>query len=130
MIRDELIEAAKQARSNAYAEYSVYEVGAAIESVEGGTFVGCNVENGSFGLTICAERNAIAQMVVSGHRKLKSVVVVTKDGGSPCGACLQVMAEFADDPAAVEVGMVNENGEMQVKTLSDLLPYAFRFDSE
>ena len=89
---DDLIGRAKEARSNAYAPYSVYSVGAAVQSVDGQVFKGCNVENASYGLTICAERNAIAAMVCAGGRKVSAVAVVTKDGARPCGACLQVFA--------------------------------------
>lgn len=119
-----LIEAALNARSNAYAPYSVYRVGAALLAEDGSVHVGCNVENASSGLAVCAERNAIAAMVVSGHKSVRAMAVATKDGGTPCGACRQVMAEFATGEE-MPVVLVSEDGSVRETTLGALLPQAF-----
>ena len=124
MNREALIKAATEARANAYAPYSVYSVGAAALSGDGRVFAGCNVENASYGLTVCAERNAVFTMVATGSRELKAIAVATEDGGVPCGACLQVMAEFGED----EMPVFLIEGRMNVTetTLGALLPRAFR----
>lgn len=95
-----LVAPAWEVRDRAYAPYSKFRVGAALLGVDGVIYRGCNVENLSFGLTICAERNAIAQAVAAGCLKFTALVVVadTKEPVSPCGACRQVMAEFGDFP--------------------------------
>jgi len=89
-----LLEAAEKARMHAYAPFSGYKVGAAILDKSGQVFAGCNVENSSYGLTICAERNAIAAAVAADCKKPVAIVVVTSDGGMPCGSCRQVLVEF------------------------------------
>jgi cytidine deaminase len=119
-----LIEAAKAARSNAYAPYSVYRVGAAAQAADGSVFVGCNVENASSGLTVCAERNAVAAMVAGGQTSLAAIAVATKDGGTPCGACRQVMEEFAVGPE-MPVVTVDDEDRVEEWTLGALLPNAF-----
>lgn len=121
----ELIAAARRARANAYAPYSVYRVGAAVFDEQGRIHAGVNVENVSFGLTVCAERNAAAALVAAGGKRITAVAVVTKDGGTPCGACRQVLAEFAPDPAEVWVIGQGETSEWQL-TLAELLPSGFR----
>lgn len=95
-----LIPIAWAVRDRAYAPYSKFHVGAALLGADGVIYRGCNVENLSFGLTICAERNAIAQALAAGCREFKALVVVaeTREPVSPCGACRQVMAEFGDFP--------------------------------
>lgn len=123
-----LIEAARAAQANAYAPYSVYHVGAAVLSVDGEIYVGCNVENSSYGMTICAERNGIARMVCEGRTQLVAVAVVTRDGRGPCGACLQVLWEFAKDPDKTLVVCIGESGEHDEWQLSDLLPRGFSAD--
>lgn len=123
-----LIEAALNARQNAYAPYSRYAVGAAVLTHDGAIFAGCNVENASYGLSICAERNAIFQAIAAGARHIQMVLVVTEDGGSPCGACRQVIQEFADDPASLMVLMMNAQGEITARSLSELLPYPFELE--
>lgn len=123
-LKDLLIHEAEQARANAYAPYSVYRVGAAILDEEGRVHVGVNVENISFGLTVCAERNAVGAMAAAGGREIKAVAVATRDGGTPCGACRQVLAEFAPDPARVLVIGKGESHQWEAN-LADLLPGGF-----
>ena len=119
-----LIQAAEEVRANAYAPYSVYRVGAAVLDEKGRIHVGVNVENVSFGLTVCAERNAIASMAASGGKEIKAVAVVTDDGGTPCGACRQVLSEFAPNPSEVWVFGHSAKNNWQAR-LSDLLPSGF-----
>lgn len=124
--RDSLIAAAHNVRANAYAPYSVYKVGAAVLGADGQIYSGCNVENISFGLTICAERVALGTMVAAGCRKIQAVAVVTHDGATPCGMCRQSLAEFADDAAKIEIVTANEGGSHISYWLADLLPASFR----
>ena len=116
-----LIEAAKMARTNAYAPYSHFEVGAALQADNGQIFTGCNVENLSFGLTICAERSAVFAAIAAGCRRFSRIVIVSdsKEPVSPCGACRQVLAEFAED---LEVISANLGGDLFTTTLQTLLP--------
>jgi cytidine deaminase len=124
---DRLVQEAKEVRGNAYAPFSNYRVGAAILTRSGNVYRGCNVENSTFGATICAERGAIMQMVASGEREPVACAVVTRDGGSPCGICRQVLSEFAVDMPIALVGLESEDGETgTVVQLKDLLPLAFR----
>jgi len=126
-VLDQLVQEATAVRDHAYAPYSGYMVGAAIATKSGAVYVGCNVENSTFGATICAERGAIMQMVAAGETEPIACAVVTKDGGSPCGICRQVLAEFARDMPIVLVGLAAAEGESgTVVHLSDLLPLAFR----
>lgn len=126
--RENLCEQAVAAMSRAYAPYSNYAVGAAVLMDSGQTYLGCNIENASYGLTICAERNAVANAVSQGERKLLAVAIATRDGGSPCGACRQVLAEFAE--GTLEVFLVNAAGQVLAEyTLDDLLPNRFSFDA-
>ena len=127
---DQLVQEATAVRERAYAPYSNYRVGAAIATRQGSIFVGCNVENSTFGATICAERGAIMQMVAFGESEPIACAVVTKDGGSPCGICRQVLAEFAPDMPIVMVGLASAEGESgHVVQLKDLLPLAFRLEN-
>lgn len=121
-----LIEAALRAREAAYAPYSNYHVGAAILDDTGKTWTGCNVENASYGLSMCAERTAIFQMVAAGSRRIAAVAVATANGGTPCGACRQVLAEFAEDLSSVPVLCSTQDGPVSEFALSDLLPEAFK----
>ena len=118
-----LIAKAWEARSRAYAPYSGFAVGAALEAVDGTIFTGCNVENLSFGLTICAERVAVGAAVASGVREFRRLAIVSdsKDPVSPCGACRQVLAEFTP-----EIAVISENraGQRFSACLSELLPRA------
>ena len=128
-VLDQLVQEATGVRNHAYAPYSGYMVGAAIATKSGAIYVGCNVENSTFGATICAERGAIMQMVAAGETEPIACAVVTKDGGSPCGICRQVLAEFARDMPIVLVGLAAAEGESgTVVHLSELLPLAFRLE--
>jgi cytidine deaminase len=119
---DEWIRQAWAVRERAYAPYSRFAVGAALIDVEGKVFTGCNVENVSFGLTMCAERVALGAAIAAGARAFRAIVIVadTKLPVSPCGACRQVLAEFAPE---LEVVLANRS-EMQCFSLADLLPRA------
>jgi cytidine deaminase len=124
-----LMVAASEARKRAYAPYSNYKVGAAILVRSGAVFVGCNVENATYGATICAERSAIAKMVSAGERDPIICVVATggSEPGSPCGICRQVLSEFADDMLIVLIGE-GPGGKIVRRdaNLAALLPDAFR----
>ena len=122
---DRLLEGARRAQRNAYAPYSKFPVGAAALTEDGRVFLGCNVENSSFGLTVCAERNAVAAAVVAGTRPIAVAVVANQADIVPCGACRQVLAEFdADMPVILASSTPDGPSET---TLSALLPAAFRF---
>lgn len=123
MEKSELIQAARQARELAYAPYSHFAVGAALLTDSGKVFTGCNVENLSFGLTICAERAAVCAAVAAGEKRFKSIFICSdsQEPVSPCGACRQVLAEFADD---MEIMSFNLEGREFSATLSALLPRA------
>jgi cytidine deaminase len=127
-LTESLIEAAQKVRANAYAPYSVYSVGAAVLGADGNVYTGCNVENVSFGLCMCAERVAIGQMVSSGCRKIAEVAVATRDGGTPCGMCRQTLTEFTDEPERVMIWLVNDAGERNSFSLAELIPNSFRSD--
>lgn len=126
----QLLEAARKASHNAHAPYSRFRVGAAVATMEGDVFVGANVENASYGLTVCAERVAIFAAVAAGSTKIARLALSTErkpDAPSeamPCGACRQVMAEFMDGDAIVVIDHVGE------RTLAELLPHAFQLADE
>lgn len=126
--------AARQARERAYAPYSGYRVGAALVTASGTVYAGCNVENASFGATLCAERSAVAAMIASGERDPIACVLVT--GGQrpafPCGMCRQVLSEFARDMRFL---LVAEDGQGRLlrrssARLSALLPHSFRIKAK
>ena len=125
---EELVKAAEAARENAYAPYSKYKVGAAILTSAGRYYTGCNVENASYSLTCCAERVALFQAVANGERSFKAIAVTagSEDYCRPCGACLQVLAEFG---GTIKVFMANGAGDYLVKTVAELLPEAFKLDN-
>jgi cytidine deaminase len=123
--RDELIAAACQVREWAYAPYSHYPVGAAILTDDGRVFTGVNVENASYGLTNCAERTAVFKGVSEGMGRIVAVAVCTENGGSPCGACRQVLSEFAG-PEEVPVWLADKEGNARATTLGALLPDSFK----
>ena len=120
---DRLIEAARAAQQHAHCPYSHYRVGAALETADGAVFVGSNVENASFGLTICAERSAVFTAVSAGARKFRRIVVATdsEPPGPPCGACRQVLAEFGSELEVESVGPT----QSRRWTIRELLPDAF-----
>lgn len=121
--KQSLIDLANEARRRAYVPYSKYPVGAALRTKSGRIFTGVNVENASYPQTICAERVAIFKAVSEGETEFEVIAVVTNNGGSPCGGCRQVMAEFGLD-AIVLFG--NGKGELvKETTVNELLPEAF-----
>lgn len=125
MTEEELMHAAKVARQHAYVPYSHFKVGAAVETTDGHVFTGANVENASYGLTMCAERNAIFAAVCAGNRDIKAIAVIadTPSGVSPCGACRQVMTEFTTATTPVYLG--NLHDIIDPTTVGALLPGAF-----
>ncbi len=123
--RDVLLEAACEIREQAYAPYSRYAVGAAILSEDGRVFSGVNVENAVLGLGICAERSAIFTAAAAGVRKILAVAVCTENIGTPCGACRQVLSEFADD---IPIWLSDHRGNMRQTSLDILLPDQFGAD--
>jgi len=124
-----LIEAAKEAQKNAYAPYSNFPVGAAIETESGRVFTGANVENAAFPLTRCAEQIAVGAMVTAGERRIRAVVIASTSSppAAPCGACRQVLAEFASPETPIVC--VNDRGEKRSYRLGELLPEAFSLRS-
>ncbi len=116
-----LINKAEEARLNAYAPYSKFTVGSAVMTKEGAIFTGCNIENASLGLSICAERVAIYKAVSSGYKSFKALAIIgdTEEPCTPCGACRQVMLEFSPD---MEVIMTNLNQKIKITKAKELLP--------
>jgi len=122
----ELAEAAREAQSQAYAPYSNFHVGVSLRGKSGTVYKGCNIENSSYGMTMCAERGAISCAVVSGEREFTHLVLVTdaETPESPCGACRQVLYELAPD---LEILSLGADGSEQRWTMADLLPAPFEF---
>lgn len=120
----ELIDAATAVRENAYAPFSKFRVGAALETDDGEVITGCNVESASYGLTVCAERVAIWKAISQGKRKIKHIAVVadTEELTPPCGVCRQIIWEFGGD---IPVILANLKGKTEVVQMKDLLPRAF-----
>lgn len=120
-----LVNAAKEGFENAYAPYSNFHVGAAALTANGNIVKGCNVENASYGLTVCAERNCLAQGVISGEKSFSAIVIYTNQEKltPPCGACRQVIVEFLAPDALVMA--VNHNNDKKQWTVNELLPDAF-----
>ena len=121
----DLLEAAKRAHQNAYAPYSGFHVGAALRAASGAVYAGANVENASYGLGRCAEQSAVQALVSAGERTFSEIVVYTTapEPASPCGACRQVMFEFAENAA---VFLVNDQGVVKPWTVEGLLPGGFK----
>jgi cytidine deaminase len=117
---------AKDASTRSHSPYSKARVGCALETSDGSIYQGCNIENASFGGTVCAERVAIWKAVSEGKNRIKNLYVYTKDGWPPCGLCLQVMTEFADPTLSITIG--NETGVETTMQLKDFLPQAFTPD--
>ncbi|WP_226677527.1 cytidine deaminase [Mesobacillus jeotgali] len=125
MDKKTLVEKAIEARSTAYVPYSKFQVGAAIITSNDNVYLGCNIENASYGLTNCAERTAIFKAVSEGDTEIKAIAVVADTEGpvSPCGACRQVIAEFATDDT--KIYLANLNGDVKETTISEILPGYF-----
>ncbi len=124
-IFQELIDKAKEARLKAYAPYSNFKVGSAVLTENGTIFTGCNIENASLGLSICAERVAIFKAIASGCKSIKAIAIIcdTKEPCSPCGACRQVMVEFSPE---MEVIMVNLQSKTKIVKAKEILPGFFQ----
>ncbi len=121
---DALVIAARQAREYAVADYSHFKVGAALETTDGLIIGGCNIENASYGLTICAERTAVFKAVSEGHRSFSRIVIVadTPTPTPPCGACRQILWEYAGD---IEVVLADLREVKAIHRMRDLLPHGF-----
>jgi cytidine deaminase len=121
---DKLVAAAKQARENAHAPYSNFRVGAALRATSGQVYTGCNVENSTYGLTVCAERVAIFKAISEGERGFDAIAVVADTAAPtpPCGACRQLIWEFCGD---VDIILANLKGQVEVVRTSAILPRPF-----
>lgn len=122
MTPEQLVQHALEARRRAYAPYSNYFVGAAVLADDGTVFPGCNVENAAYPSTICAERVALTSAIANGSRRFTAIAVATSNGGTPCGACRQVMAELGLD---MTVYIADEHGNFRTTTVRELLPEYF-----
>ena len=124
----ELVKKAIEARKKAYAPYSKFKVGAALEAANGKVYTGCNVENASYGITVCAERVALFKAVSDGVKIFKRLVIVadTKQPCSPCGICRQALYEFAPN---LEVVMANTKGKTKIIKFGELLPHPFSLNN-
>ncbi len=120
----DLVDAAREVRENAYAPFSEFKVGSALETDDGEVISGCNVESASYGLTVCAERVAIWKAISQGKRKIKKIAVVadTAELTPPCGVCRQIIWEFGGD---IPVILANLQGDTETVQMKDLLPRAF-----
>lgn len=123
----ELLEKAKEASKNTYSPYSKFPVGACVVTPSGRTFIGTNVENASFGATICAERSAIMNMVVNGEREIEAIAIYGPKMKmcAPCGICRQVIAEFKLKNGTTNIILEGEDGEPKAFTLDEILPLGF-----
>ncbi len=121
-----LMEKAKFASQNSYSPYSKFPVGACVLGESGNYYYGCNFENSSFGLTICAERNAIGNAIANGEKEIKAIAIYSPkmEDCSPCGACRQVISEFCPD-CGLDV-ITEKNGELVIRNLNELLPQRFK----
>jgi cytidine deaminase len=121
--RARLVVAAMEVRRRAHAPYSRFRVGAAILGHDGSLHVGCNVENASYGLTVCAERGAVSSAIALGSHHWRAIAIASRGGVTPCGACRQTLSEFASDLLVVCIDATN--GEQKEYRLAELLPQAF-----
>ena len=119
-----LVKKAQSAKKYSYSPYSKFRVGAAVLSTSGKVFTGCNIENSSFGLTVCAERTALFKAISEGTRKFKAIAIASDASGfiSPCGACRQVILDLA---SGIDVIMSDSRGETKIVKARELLPYPF-----
>lgn len=122
----DLIHEAVEARLQAHAKYSRFSVGSAILSEDGTIFRGCNVENASFGLTLCAERVALTSAITSGHRTFRAIAIVADRLAAPCGACRQVLAEFCNEDFPVHIATAADSTSVETHLLGNLLPERFQ----
>ncbi len=120
--REALVNAAREARQRAYAPYSKYRVGAALLTADGTIYTGCNVENASYPASICAERVAITKAVSEGRTEFVAIAVVTRNAGTPCGICRQVMSEFAPDMRVIIADLDTIHVD---RSVDEFLPYHF-----
>lgn len=123
-----LVKKAIEARKMAYAPYSKFSVGAAVLGTDGKIYTGCNIENVSYGMTMCAERTALFKMVSEGCTGFAAIAVVAGENatdGAPCGACRQVMGEFAEDISTSEVLLASLDGSYIAETVASIMPYPF-----
>lgn len=125
----ELYEKALDARENAYAPFSGFKVGAALLTEDGSIYTGVNIENSSFGATICAERTAFVKAISEGHRKFRAIAVTagSEQESLPCGICRQFMYEFAPQ---IEVITGTDSDKLNMRTLEELMPLGFRLSKE
>ncbi|MFC1527824.1 cytidine deaminase [Candidatus Neomarinimicrobiota bacterium] len=119
---EKLINAARLAKKNSYSPYSKYRVGAAVLTDDNTIISGCNIESSSYSLTCCAERTALFNAISNGHNKFKALAVITKDGGTPCGACRQVIWDLCGD---IPIYIADEDDNVDETTSKALLPKAF-----
>ena len=124
----ELMDYAIKASEKSYSPYSKFSVGAAVLMNSGKIYMGCNVENASYGMTICAERNAIFKAVSEGERGIVAIAIYSPQKGDcyPCGACRQVISEFQFGDNEIEI-VTENNGKLDIKKLADYMPYMFKF---
>lgn len=125
-----LVETATRARDRAYAPYSGYKVGASLLAPDGAIFAGCNVENASYGLALCAERSAVAHLIAAGHGRVAAIAVVTAgpEPGRPCGLCRQTLCEFADDDLLIGLAVPGDALPRTIDRLGDIFAHPFRGD--
>ncbi len=126
MTDEDLIALARQARERAYAPYSNFKVGAALLGRSGQVYTGCNVENASYPLSLCAERTAVVKGVSEGELQFQAIAVVTSTGATPCGACRQVLREFSDAEGSLRVIVADLEGNARHFTIEQLLPEGFK----
>jgi cytidine deaminase len=130
MENEVLISYAKKAMGNAYAPYSGFSVGAALLTTEGEVFTGCNVENASFGATICAERCAMIKAVSEGYTSFEKIAIVSSSNNItyPCGVCRQFLSEFMDEDSTIV--LIDDNDEIKEYSLGCLIPFAFNLSKD